>query len=165
MPRPPTGEFLIVHRVLLCPDHLDSPATIDMSLVSSAKNDTGGSFEVFVKSVNGPVEVKYKTAPVDSILNFEASTSNSHVGTTLHKTFEGDFVVRTSPYFPVDVRMEVEVEDPAGKGRRRHLESSIIGRGVNQGKVWWEKDDGVKEKRLSTVSLSTTNSPAHLYLQ
>lgn len=132
----------------------------DVSLTSRAQDATGGSFNVNARSSNGPINVNYRTIPVNAILNYNGATSNAMIRSQLHEAYEGEFLIKSSPWFAADVEMNESKDDPAAKGRTRRLESRQVRRGVSEGNVWWEP----RNKKRGSVTIATTNSPAKLSL-
>ena len=133
----------------------------NITLVSTTSDHTGGKFKVLTRTSNAPLAVQYVSAPVDSLLDFEGQTSNSPIRAKTHPTFEGDFWASTSTWFPVGVNWDENVEDPAGKGRERHVELKRLGRSDAEGSVKWVPGG---EKTTGRVNLHTSNSPVHLFL-
>ncbi|KIP08916.1 hypothetical protein PHLGIDRAFT_103532, partial [Phlebiopsis gigantea 11061_1 CR5-6] len=90
----------------------------NVSLIAETKDITGGKFDVVARSSNGPVDVKFVTAPVDSVLHADVHTSNSPARLTLDPTYEGSFSLHTGAWFPTTVQqLNEDEEDPAGKDR------------------------------------------------
>lgn len=132
-----------------------------MSLASTTKSGTGGSFDLAVKSSNAPVNIETVKSPVDSVLHLHASTSNAALTAKTHPTYEGAFSIRTSSFSNAVVRMDEEQDDPAGKGRKRSLEIRSVRKGTNEGNVTWPPID---DREMGSINLSTSNSPAYLLL-
>lgn len=134
----------------------------NVSLVAETKGNTGGKFNVVARSSNSPVDVKFDTAPIDSVLHVDVHTSNSPARLTLHPTFEGSFSLHTGAWFPTTVQQRNEdEEDPAGKDRKRTLELRTIRRGSTEGSVAWTPSE---REELGTAVLTSSNSPVALYL-
>lgn len=114
------------------------------------------------KTSNSPIDVNFVSAPIDSLLQFDATSSNAPVRASLDKTYEGSFVVHTGPWFPANVFHDAAGEkDPAGMGRSRNVEMRAIGRGTVEGTaVWGDRED----KEYGKVVLTTNNSPVALHL-
>ena len=104
--------------------------------------------------------MKFNDAPVDSQVTFTGKTSNSPIAATLHETFEGKFLVTTGRWFEAGVHVS-DKEDPSGQGRQRRVTRNGSPRGYAEGKVVWGDADGLGS---SYAELTTSNSPAHLYL-
>ena len=132
-----------------------------MTLVSTAEDHTGGSFQVTTRTSNSPLGVTFLDAPVNSHLEYEGHASNSPARAEAHPTFEGEFFARTSTWFPVTVNAREDVEDPSGKGRKRSVEVAKISRGTAEGTVKWLPTE---DRKLGSFVLTTSNSPVHLTL-
>jgi hypothetical protein len=115
---------------------------------------------VTTRTTNAPLDIKFDTAPVDSVLHYEGATTNSPASASLHESFEGSFSVSTGRWFEVAVHME-EKEDPSGEGRKRVLTKRGASRGHIEGNVSWGE---AKDKKQGHADLVTSNSPVHLYL-
>ena len=146
---------------LLADASSSSPLHSNISLIAATDNETGGSFRVFTKTSNSPLNVNFTSAPVDSLLHFDGATSNSPAHLSLHSTYEGSFALRSSAFFQPRVEAREDVEDPAGKGRRRNVEIRSIRRGTTEGKVTWESSG---DRELGNVELRTSNMPVTLAL-
>lgn len=133
----------------------------NVTLVSTAEGHTGGNFKVSTHTSNSPLNTTFLDAPVDSVLDFEGHASNSPAYARTHPTFEGEFHLRTSAWFPVTVQADEGVEDPAGKDRKRIFELRKVNRGTAEGNVKWLPEE---EKTLGKVVLTTSNSPISLNL-
>ena len=105
--------------------------------------------------------MNFTSAPVNSLLHYSGATSNSPAHLGLHSTYEGTFALRSSAFFQPRVEAREDVEDPAGKGRRRNVEIRSIRRGTAAGKVTWEPE---KERELGSVELRSSNMPVVLVL-
>jgi len=133
----------------------NAPLRSSISLLST--NSAGGSFNVTTRTSNNPLEIKYDTSPVDSILHHRAWTCNSPSAIDLHSAYEGTFSLQTSIFSPtVD---SLDAVDPSGQGRKRSLEVFRAGRGNVLGEVYWGE-----EKQAGNIEVITSNSPAHLRL-
>lgn len=134
-----------------------SNAYIDSSISLSSSQDKKGSFNVNATTSNGPLKLKYKTSPVDSILYSSARTCNSPVDVVHHSAFEGTISLVSTIFSPfIDKK---NVEDPSGQGRLRSLEVVEGGRGAVTGVVYWGAD---KTNMTGFTEIMTTNSPVHL---
>ena len=80
----------------------------------------------------------------------------------LDLTYEGTFFLRTSTWFPINVRGDNDVEDPAGRDRTRTVEVTSVSRGKTEGKVEWVPAE--EDKQLGSFVLTTSNSPISLSL-
>ncbi|KAF5385840.1 hypothetical protein D9615_002327 [Tricholomella constricta] len=127
------------------------------SRVSLTSVYEGGRYLVTAISSNGPVSVKFPTSPMDSTLKLQATTSNSPASVSLDPAYEGTLALSTSNFAP-SVRQRV-VKDPSGKGRKRTVETSTLGRGVLRGSVSWSGQEGP-----GTVQVRSSNSPVTVAL-
>lgn len=118
-----------------------------------------GEFGVDVQTANAPLTLTYVNSPVYSQLNSKARTTNAPAAVHLHSAFEGSFSI--SSFIGPSLEQH-RVEDPAGKGRERHVTTSRS-RGHIQGSVRWV---GAEDSEGGTgfVQVSTTLSPAKLTL-
>ncbi|KAH9935115.1 uncharacterized protein BXZ73DRAFT_76826 [Epithele typhae] len=130
-----------------------------LSLLSNASSGTGGAFSVNARTSNGPLALTVHEMPVDARLGAIAHTSNSRARASLPPAFEGTFALRSSAFSRPVVR-QTDVEDPAGRGRRRVLHQTVARRGETKGTVVWE---GNAEEKGSFV-LETSNGPVELTL-
>jgi len=133
-------------------------------LVSTFENSTSGAFTVATRTSNSPLDVNFSDHAPDGLLKLDVHTSNSPAKVRLHPSFEGTFKLRTS-LFAATVSPDLEVEDPAGRGRKRSVNVSTIGRysRVVHGDVAWKSEDEAL-KPDSEVEVSTSNSPLHVSL-
>ena len=114
----------------------------------------GGRFSLEARSTNGPLNIEFnKDAPVDSTLRLCASTTNSPVRAVLPPAFEGAFFLHSSLWPRPVVHADEHVEDPAGEGRQRIIETQYVGRGDAKGQVSW----GPGTHPRGSVNLATTN--------
>ncbi|EKM51556.1 uncharacterized protein PHACADRAFT_150026 [Phanerochaete carnosa HHB-10118-sp] len=139
---------------------ISSPLYSNFSLISTTKSENGGSFRVNTKTINSPLNVNFTSAPVDSLLHFKGATSNSPAYVSLHSTYEGSFTLRSSSLLQPRIEQREDVEDPAGKDRRRNVEIYSIRRGIAEGKVTWVPAE--TEKVLGSVGLRSSNMPVVL---
>ncbi|KAG1781998.1 hypothetical protein EV702DRAFT_500593 [Suillus placidus] len=135
-------------------------ASIDARVSLTTASGHAGEFGVDAQTANAPLTLNYVNSPVYSQLNSKARTANAPATVYLHSAFEGSFSISSSfigPSFE-----QHRVEDPAGKGRERHVTTSRS-RGHIQGSVRWV---GAEHSGGGTgfVQVSTTLSPARLIL-
>jgi hypothetical protein len=137
----------------ICTFH--SPIHSSISLTSS--KTTNGLFNVIATTSNKPLELKYDTSPVDSIVCSEALTSNSPASVIHHSTFEGKIALKSTIFLPsVDKK---DASDPSGQGRHRSLKMLEAAGGVLTGVVYW----GAERKEVTGFTqVVSTNSPVHL---
>jgi hypothetical protein len=103
-------------------------------MLSSLPSGYGGSFAIEAKSGNAPVMVNVHSAPLDSLLLLNASTSLADVTTYLPSAYEGSFDVSTTPGIgKVDI-ISGDFSDPAGKDRKRERTHTT----QNSGRVSWQ---------------------------
>jgi len=134
----------------------NAPIEADITLTSKSSPGTGGTFGVHARTTNGPVTIVYHDSPVDSVLNFGASSTNSPIHAVLHDAYEGKFSLLTTNANAVLDHLR-DVEDPSGLGRERRLLSHSVnkqGHGM-YGEVEWSpsRSDG----RAGSVDIKTTN--------
>ena len=115
-----------------------------------APTSSGGFFLADTKSDTSAVRVKFDDAPVDSTLSLTSKTSTGSIDVDLHPTYEGTFSLSSSLGFPV-VSARDEVEDPAGKGRKRVVKFARAGGRTVVGEVTWG-DDRVDGSRVDLKS-------------
>jgi hypothetical protein len=126
----------------------------DMSLISNSSSGTGGAFGVFAHTTNSPIEVIYDDSPVDSVLKFNAASTNSRVHAVLHRAYEGMFTLTTTNDGAVLDRLR-DVEDPSGRGRERSLTKRFVGKNHIVGEVEWVPSSDFD--RAGSVNIATTN--------
>lgn len=132
-----------------------------ISLVSLTDDSIGGTFDITASTSNGPVDIVYPSTPVNSTLKFDAHSSNSPVRTTLHTAYEGSYSVATSNWNKPAVHFNDNAEDPSGDGRKRTLETVSLGKGNQNGHVYWGSGD---RKSVGSMRLSTSNAGVQLNL-
>ncbi|KAI0261284.1 hypothetical protein BC834DRAFT_830545 [Gloeopeniophorella convolvens] len=130
----------------------------DLSLVSTSKSRTGGSFDVHARTTNQHIEVVYHESPVNSVLNFDASSTNSPVRALLDPAYEGTFSTETTNAAPVLDRSRVE--DPSGLGRRRSVVVTRLAKTKMQGNVKWVPESS--RSHSGSAKLETTNDQVSL---
>ncbi|KAH9927770.1 uncharacterized protein B0H18DRAFT_1103969 [Fomitopsis serialis] len=106
----------------------NGPVNANVSLFATTSSSTGGLFNVDAHSTNSPVRVVFPDAPVDHVLTLAAHTTNSPVELVLHPTYEGGFTLHGSRWLSPQVRVSPNVDDPAGRGRRRDVHWSTSNR-------------------------------------
>jgi hypothetical protein len=136
----------------------------DLSLFSTFENTTSGAFTVVTSTSNSPLDVKFLEHAPDGLLKLDVHTSNSPAEVRLHPSFEGTLKLRTS-LFAATVSPDLEVEDPAGRGRTRSVNVSTVGRHSRSvyGEVEWKPEDEAL-KPDGKVEVSTSNSPLYVRL-
>jgi hypothetical protein len=142
----------------------NAPLISNITLVSTGSEGTGGEFVVEAHTSNAPLEVRFSDAPVDSVLQLSAKSSNAPVSVGLHPTYEGTFSLKSSIFRP---RVDVDegVEDPKGEGRDRKIDFNAVGKDV-KGSVRWVEEDGDDDgfEKRGCVELVTSIFSAHLRL-
>ncbi|KAG2358090.1 hypothetical protein BDR07DRAFT_1418556 [Suillus spraguei] len=136
----------------------NAPLHARVSLTSAS--GYAGEFGVDAQTANAPVALTYTDSPIHSKLNSTAITANAPATVHLHSAFEGFFSVSS---FIIGPSLEQHrVEDPAGKGRERHVTTNRSW-GRIEGSVRWV---GAEHSGGGTgfVQVSTTLSPAKLIL-
>lgn len=134
-------------------------APLDARVSLTTASGYAGEFGVDAQTANAPLKLTYANSPVHSQLISKARTTNSPTTVRLHSAFEGSFSL--SSFIGPSLEQH-SVEDPAGKGRERHVTASRS-RGHIQGSVRWvggEHSGG----GTGFVQVSTTLSPAKLIL-
>jgi hypothetical protein len=132
-----------------------------ISLFSHNAGNTGGQFKVSATSVNGPVTVNFPTAPVDSLLSLDATTTKGAVTVTLHPTYEGGFQVSTTLGKAV-LNYNPDITDPAGEGRVRKVEKRPTVQKIDGSVAWVKPSANLKGQlkagsvKVSTVVLGAT---------
>ncbi|KAH9042745.1 hypothetical protein EDB85DRAFT_1916640 [Lactarius pseudohatsudake] len=113
-----------------------------ITLMSNSSSGTGGAFGVSTHTTNSPIEVIYDDSPVDSVLKFDAASTNSRVHTALHRAYEGTFALATTNGWC--------------QRRKRSLTKRYVGRNRVFGKVEWVPPSSDRD-RSSSVNVATTN--------
>jgi hypothetical protein len=92
---------------------------------------------------------------VDSVLKFDAHTTNSPVHAVLHPAYEGTFCLHTTLCGVVLDPLR-DIEDPSGLGRKRRLLTHSMNKQVKFGEVEWSpsRSDG----RAGSVDITTTDN-------
>ncbi|OCH93531.1 hypothetical protein OBBRIDRAFT_749519 [Obba rivulosa] len=143
---------------------LTANAAIDstVELISTSADGTGGAFMIHAVTINQPLSISTRSAPVDHVLNLTAQTNFAKASVVLHPTWEGAFHLETTPLFNTPtVEARADVPDPAGRGRMRSVEFEDVGGGVVGGRVEWVSRE---ESRRGLVNVSTTIMPLTLHL-
>jgi len=120
---------------------------------------TGGTFGVHARTTNGPITIVYRDSPVDSVLNFDASSTNSPIHAVLHDAYEGEFSLLTTNSKVVLDHLR-NVEDPSGLGRKRRLSSHSVNEQDARGEVEWSPSRS--NGRAGSVDIKTTNKMVKL---
>lgn len=134
-----------------------SPIESEITLASSAKHSTGGSFHIDATTSNGPLALDFPSAPLDSTLKLAARTTTLGATVRLPAAYEGRFYA-TSTLLGAKVTV-TEQQDPAGRRRKR----AVVGhtdqpKNSVQGAAYW--DEANKER--GSVDVRSTISPVEL---
>ncbi|KAH9917214.1 hypothetical protein B0H21DRAFT_827856 [Amylocystis lapponica] len=125
-----------------------------MHLISTAASGGGGAFSIFAKSTDGPLALDVPSMPLDAVLRLDAETSNAAATVTVHRAFEGSVQLRTSRG-ETDVQLG-QVEDPAGRGRKRQAFMAQHEHALDGG-VGWDESLGGRAK--GSLFVSSSNAP------
>ena len=106
------------------------------------------------QTTNSPIEVIYDDSPVDSVLKFNAVSTNSPVRAVLHRAYEGTFALSTTNA-GAKLGNSRDVEDPSGRGRERSLTKRSVGENYISGQVEWVPSGD--SDRAGSVNIATTN--------
>jgi len=138
----------------------------DIFLYTPTDSKHNGKYNVVAQNGNSPNQLRFRDAPVDSVLNVTSETAMAESYVKLHETFEGMFTLKSTPFqTPVVDMPNGKVEDPAGKNRERRVKFSEAGSGTVKGVVSWVGDDGEDdEKEVGNVKISTAFGEAKLVL-
>lgn len=132
------------------------PIEADISLTSTSSPGGGAqSFGVHAHTTNGPINILFDDSSIDTVLEFDAQSTNSPIHTVLHRAYEGTFSMQTTD---ADVVLDHSrnVEDPSGHGRKRRLFMHSVSRHVGYGEVEWVPSDN--DRRAGSVNIATTNN-------
>lgn len=116
-----------------------------------AQPSTKTSFSVLTHTSNSPLDVAFRDAPIDSLLTYRGSTSNSPANIFLHPTFQGRFTLATHSAWSNPIVHQHWVDDPAGRGRTRLVTYRNL-RGYVQGDITWGDADGEKGEVIVDTS-------------
>ncbi|KAH9485741.1 hypothetical protein JR316_0002656 [Psilocybe cubensis] len=115
----------------------DGRIETDINLISRVNGGRGGSFDVVTTTKDAQLDVKFPKSPVDSTLNFIASTKDARASVTLNPAYEGTFDLHTSSHSKVNIDLFQGV-DPAGKNRDRHIAFTHQNNNEFVGRVSWD---------------------------
>ncbi|CAL1711753.1 unnamed protein product [Somion occarium] len=133
------------------------------SIYLLSNDGRGGNFDVVAETTNDPLSITFPTQPIDSALHLQARTKNSLASVNLHRSFEGDFSVRSTNARQI-VEADENAEDPDNNRRgKRHVEMKKS-RNVIDGSVVWLGDGDTPRAGKGRVDVRTTNGPAMLRL-
>ncbi|KAF8141155.1 hypothetical protein EV363DRAFT_1443160 [Boletus edulis] len=129
----------------------------EISLISDAP--TGGEFAVNAQSSNGEIKLQFVDSPVGSDLRCQAEATVGGVEIELDSAFEGTYTLEN--VMRPKLVTQHDVEDPAGRGRRRVVSvEELPGRVV--GEIKWVENDGSSSGIEGYVALKTVFSPLTL---
>ncbi|KAJ7650782.1 hypothetical protein FB45DRAFT_888785 [Roridomyces roridus] len=138
-----------------------SNSPLEASIRLGEPSGSGGSFSVETTTSNNRLATKVVSTPLDAVLNLQARTSNSPGQVALPVTYEGDLEVYTSNSAVNIHPSNSGAEDPAGKGRKRVVQTAVITRGrAAKGSVYWDEAN----KHRGKVVLRSSNGPATIYV-
>jgi len=118
----------------------------------------GGNFSITVSTKNGPVDVSFAAAPVDSILDVAVGTTNGDSNVHLHPTFEGD-LTQVTTNGRANIYQLDGIEDPSGRSRDRVITWKQTWTWWMIGWVGWGE-----KKQAGSLIATTTNGENRLYL-
>ncbi|EAU91944.1 hypothetical protein CC1G_11130 [Coprinopsis cinerea okayama7 len=131
--------------------HIDFTA----NLTSTQEND-GGAFGIVAETARGHIDADIVETPIDSILTLEAQTALARIDARLPTTFQGQFDLETV-LSKASLDYKEDVEDPAGKGRKRHLQVDSVKRNQIQGATWWSNENKAKGSAVLKTSMGKVN--------
>ena len=115
----------------------------------------GGTFNIEANTSSARLALDFPTAPVDSVVNVIARTTNRVATVKMHPTWEGDFQASTKG--EMIAIYDTRPSDPSGKDRERRV--TAIGN--------WEKSEGIAlwdGAYMGSVRVVTTHAPIELYV-
>jgi hypothetical protein len=131
-------------------------ANLKLHDLTASKTDKP-HFQVTTKTSNARFDVTFQDAPVDSVLVYKGTTSNSPAELSLHPTFEGHFLLTSGSQWFNPVVHESQPDDPSGKGRSRVVQYRNL-RGSVDGDVYWGSESvdsqGVANVRTSNAKVT-----------
>ncbi|KAJ7234970.1 hypothetical protein C8J57DRAFT_1089397 [Mycena rebaudengoi] len=122
----------------------------NVSLISTAESSRGGAFDVSARTSIAPLGLDVRSAPVDSLVTIDGSTSLGAAHVKLPTTFEGALSAHTS-LAGMTVVFADGAEDPKGEGRARALKVGRVTPGAMSGAVGWS-EDGMSRGRVDVQS-------------
>jgi hypothetical protein len=121
----------------------------------------GGIFDVAAVTTNGVIKLDVPQLPFNPHLQLQSRTTNGAVGVTVHPTYEGRLMLRTTNYIP-HIEVDYDVKDPSGRGLQREYHIDRVVRGAVDASLWWGEEKDHRE--FGHINLDTTNSPIALHL-
>ncbi|KAJ7033399.1 hypothetical protein C8F04DRAFT_1104620 [Mycena alexandri] len=143
-----------------------SNGVLDAQINLGTSNGKPGSFRVITTTTNSGLTTHIDSAPLDSVLNVDARTSNGRAYLGLPSTYEGKFSAATSNGKLAVSGANPNEPDPACKGdskctgRQRTTETSTVNKRLVVGSVYWDKKNAARGK----ASVTTSNSAVTLSL-
>ncbi|KAJ7672084.1 hypothetical protein B0H17DRAFT_1084364 [Mycena rosella] len=143
-----------------------SNSAIDAVVNLDTTSGRGGNFLVKADTSNGRLTTRIASAPLDSVLNLQAETSNSPGSVTLPLTYEGSLTMHTSNAPSFIWRVDRIEQDPACKahsdckGRTRTIGTHMVANGKAEGAVYWER----KNANRGNVTLQSSNGAVSFYV-
>ncbi|KAF7350921.1 hypothetical protein MSAN_01654200 [Mycena sanguinolenta] len=125
-----------------------------------------GSFRVKATTSNDKVTAKIVSAPLNSVLDVEARTSNHLASLVLPSTYEGSFAILTSSSTAAVSRTNPQEKDPACdsdakcKGRKRTFYLTEVTESCSKGSIYWDSQNADR----GSVVLGSSNGAATLYI-
>lgn len=138
---------------------------LDAQINLGTSNGKPGSFRVITTTTNSHAKTHIESAPLDSMLDVDAQTTNGRASLRLPSTYEGKFSASTSNS-PITVvpasslERDPACEDPECTGRQRTIETARSTKRLMSGIVYWDKKNAARGK----ASVATTNSAVTLIL-
>ena len=111
-----------------------------VGLDSGTSNGSDSAFSVAAHSYNAPLDVRVTSIPVDSRLDLYATNNGAPAHVALHPAFEGAFDLVSLRGGVPRVHLPPDVEDPAGRGRKRVVQMKPVGRNAVRGSVAWGEE-------------------------
>ncbi|KAJ6631387.1 hypothetical protein B0H10DRAFT_1772769 [Mycena sp. CBHHK59/15] len=140
-------------RVMLRTSNNALQSTLDLH----TSTNSGGVFALTADTSNGRLDTHIASLPADSTLRAAARTSNARALLALPRAFEGAFSAQTSNAQPSVQRGE---EEPDPAGRRRVVETQMVGKREVRGNVYWERGNRARGE----ASVRTSNGGVTIIL-
>ncbi|KAK7691972.1 hypothetical protein QCA50_005377 [Cerrena zonata] len=136
-------------------------------LISDYEDTSSGSFDVTSSTTNGPLSIQFSSQPINSTLNLNTNSRNALTSVYLHRSFEGQFSVRSTNGRQI-VEGDETAESPDGDANRRRDLQVRRFKDRTVGSVAWvkegedEEDARRRREERGNVDVKTTNSPVML---
>ncbi|KAJ7779077.1 hypothetical protein B0H16DRAFT_1501021 [Mycena metata] len=118
---------------------LTSNGRIEGRINLESTKKSGSAFNITARTSHGPIDLDVVAAPLESNITLGATTSLGSLSAKLPTTFEGEFHASTS-LSSLQVKVDENAEDPAGKGRKRHVDHRTVGKASSHGYVSWSEE-------------------------